>query len=67
MVELVRIIFNESPRTTSDFIRFHQARILAATGFRLGEMVNLPAETLIVRDDGIMPGRRFGPPEPSPA
>uniref|UniRef100_UPI0037DA50D4 hypothetical protein n=1 Tax=Tardiphaga sp. TaxID=1926292 RepID=UPI0037DA50D4 len=64
MVELVRIIFNESPRTTSDFIRFHQARILAATGFRLGEMVNLPAETLIVRDDGIMPGRRFGPPEP---
>ena len=28
MVELARIIFNESPRTTSDFIRFHQTRIL---------------------------------------
>lgn len=64
MVELARIIFNESPRTTSDFIRFHQVRILAATGFRLGEMVHLPAETLIVRDDGMMPGRRLGPPEP---
>ncbi|WP_295183981.1 hypothetical protein [uncultured Brevundimonas sp.] len=64
MVELARIIFSESPRTTSDFIRFHQARILAATGFRVGEMVNLPAATLVVRDNGIMPGRRLGPAEP---
>lgn len=42
--EIVRIIFTETPRTLSDAIKFAAVKILIVTGFRVGEMVRLPAD-----------------------
>lgn len=64
LAELVRIVFSETPRTTSDFIRFHQARLLIVTGFRVGELILLPEKTLVNRNDTPPHPRIYGPPEP---
>ncbi len=63
--ELVRIVFGERPRTVSDVVRFHQVRILLATGFRAGELVTLPATTLVSREQDALHARLFGPPAPA--
>lgn len=42
--ELIRIIFTERPRTLSDKIRFEHFKLAIITGFRVGELVRVPAD-----------------------
>jgi hypothetical protein len=42
--ELMRIVFTETPRTFLDAIRFSQAKMLAITGLRIGEISLLPLD-----------------------
>lgn len=65
LLELVRIVFGERPRTVSDMVRFHQVRILLTTGFRAGELVTLPAATLVSREQETSHARLYGPPAPA--
>ena len=65
LFELIRIVFGERPRTVSDMIRFHQVRILLTTGFRAGELVTLPAATLVPREQEDTHVRLYGPPAPA--
>ncbi len=64
LAELIRIVFSARPDTFSDLIRFHQARILLATGFRVGELVSLPSNCLIVEQPAPTNPRLFGPVTP---
>lgn len=61
LAELIRIVFSARPDTFSDLIRFHQARILLATGLRVGELVSLPSSCLIVEQPAPTNPRLFGP------
>ncbi|MBK1967736.1 hypothetical protein [Brevundimonas diminuta] len=61
LAELIRIVFSARPDTFTDLIRFHQARILLATGFRVGELVSLPSNCLIVEQPAPTNPRLFGP------
>lgn len=65
LLELIRIVFGERPRTVSDMVRFHQVRILLTTGFRAGELVTLPAATLVSREQETSHARLYGPPAPA--
>lgn len=64
LAELIRIVFSARPDTFSDLIRFHQARVLLATGFRVGELVSLPSDCLIVEQPAPTNPRLFGPQTP---
>lgn len=44
--ELARIVFQETPRTHPDLIRFGVVRLLILTGLRLNEVLMLPADCL---------------------
>ncbi|MEN5168726.1 hypothetical protein ABE444_04085 [Brevundimonas pondensis] len=67
LAELVRIVFSEQPKTTSDLVRFHQIRLLIITGFRIGELALLPSSTLVTRSDALPHPRIYGAPEPATA
>jgi hypothetical protein len=62
--ELMRIVFTEKPRTFTDAIRFAQAKVVALTGLRIGEVTFLPLDwkrTLEYRDrDGTLAGDHGG-------
>jgi hypothetical protein len=62
--ELMRIVFTEKPRTFTDAIRFAQAKAIAITGLRIGEISFLPMDwkrTIDYRDrDGTPAGKRGG-------
>lgn len=64
LAELIRIVFSARPDTFSDLIRFHQARVLLATGFRVGELVSLPSNCLIIEQPAPTNPRLFGPVTP---
>lgn len=64
LAELIRIVFGAKPDTFSDLVRFHQARILLVTGFRVGELVSLPSNCLIVEHPAPTNPRMFGPQTP---
>ena len=42
--ELVRIVFTETPLTFADAINFAQVKVAIVTGFRVGEIVSIPAD-----------------------
>lgn len=46
LYELARIVFQETPRTHPDLIRFGVVRLLILTGLRLNEILMLPADCL---------------------
>lgn len=62
--ELMRIVFTETPRTFLDAIRFSQAKMLAITGLRIGEISLLPLDwkrNIDFRDrDGVPAGEHGG-------
>lgn len=49
LAELLRIVFNAEPDTLPDLVRFHQARLLIATGMRVGEIITLPRDCLMIQ------------------
>ncbi len=46
LLELTRIVFQETPETHNDVIRFCAIRLLLLTGLRLNEVLMLPADCL---------------------
>jgi hypothetical protein len=60
LIELVRIVFTESPRTFSDAIRFAQTKILLLCGLRVGEVCTIPADWKRVHEWVALDGRPAG-------
>lgn len=61
--ELMRIVFTEKPRNFTDAIRFAQAKVLALTGLRIGEVSMLPLDwkrTVDYRDRDGRPAGELG-------
>ncbi|WP_269713285.1 hypothetical protein [Caulobacter sp. NIBR2454] len=64
LAELLRIVFSAAPETFTDLVRFHQARLLIASGLRLGELVSLPQDCLVVQEPEPTRAGVFGPQVP---
>lgn len=58
--ELVRILFTEAPISLVDALRFAELKILLLTGFRVGELVSMPVDTLRRIEHLDYRGRRAG-------
>ena len=48
LLELTRIVFQETPKTHQDHMRFYAMRLLILTGLRLNEILLLPSDCLII-------------------
>lgn len=48
LLELTRIVFQETPETHQDHMRFYAMRLLILTGLRLNEILLLPSDCLII-------------------
>lgn len=64
LAELLRIVFSAAPETFTDLVRFHQARLLIASGLRVGELVSLPQDCLVVQEAEPVRAGVFGPQVP---